>query len=49
MIYTLTISSILASLAFTVAFWPHFGLFTPIVLFTLFMGGISTLHFIPSF
>ena len=47
MVELATFSAIISILSFTIGLWPAYGFLTPLVVFTLFLGGAMTFHFVP--
>ncbi|KAF0700995.1 Aste57867_8441 [Aphanomyces stellatus] len=48
MVPTATAVGLLCALTFTIGLWPVWGLFTPGILFVLFLGSLMTAHFLPA-
>ncbi|KDO18368.1 hypothetical protein SPRG_06819 [Saprolegnia parasitica CBS 223.65] len=48
MIPTATIVGLVGALGLILGLWPVWGLFTPGILFVLFLGTLMTAHFLPA-
>jgi len=49
MVEVATLAGVTALICFTAGLWPAYGFLTPIVVFTIALGGVMSLHFIPAF
>ncbi len=48
MVELATLAGLTSFFSFIVGLWPAYGFLTPLVVFTLFLGGMMTLHFLPA-
>ena len=47
MVELATLSAVISFFSFNFGLWPAYGFLTPLVVFTLFLGGAMIFHFVP--